>query len=163
MSFSHSLCHSRAGGNPFFCHCEERSDAAIPSFHLRHSRENGNPSLCHCELAKGKCGNLIIPLYLSSFSFVLFLPTLIAYTITIPLFLFANLHFPNNDYSLFTNNLFIPAPLISFRPTLYHFYSHMSFPFHFCHSRESGNPSLPCFLIIFQYFKFSDKKSIKKL
>jgi len=35
------LCHSRAGGNPSLCHCEERSDAAIPSF-----------PLCHCELSK---------------------------------------------------------------------------------------------------------------
>ena len=33
-----------------------------------------------------KCGNLIIPLYFSFFAFVLFLPTFIAYTITIRYF-----------------------------------------------------------------------------
>ena len=37
------------------------------------------------------------------------------------LFLYVNLHFP-------TNNLFILAPLMSFRHTLCHFCSHLSFP-----------------------------------
>ena len=97
---------------------------------LCHSRENGNPSLYHCELSK--------KVWQSHYSFISFIFCICIisshtysshynYTLIL-IFLLKTIR-----YSL--NNLFIPAPLMSFRYTLCNFCSHLSFPFRLCHSR----------------------------
>jgi len=72
---------------PSFCHCEERSDAATPSFPYVIPAQAGiHPSVI--ANFRRKCGNLIIPLYLSSLFIILFLTRILQLVFYISFYFF---------------------------------------------------------------------------